>query len=221
MTQRGSNSTFTAICATRRVALFQRGLRVARSVGGRGRCLSACLHLRTARSMLIQQLQQISDIFTKRFFFNALLPSFIFGSLSFATVIYSVSDFSKLATWWQGLDALSKLLVSIGYIAIVWFIASAVASQWRGIVRLYEGYPLKDLYMKLGRPAPGVRWHQSRLHVMWSSSLAAAFYRYPASEHESGVLPSRLGIFLLASEKYSYDRYKADAIIFWPRLFPL
>jgi hypothetical protein len=133
---------------------------------------------------------------------------------------------------------------------MTWFLSVGLASQWRGIVRLYEGYPLQAVYKSRRRDAPGVRWHQERLDTLrpppesvtgrspadveaaLRSKLAggrgrvqpspsSAYYRYPTRDHRADVLPTRLGNILLAGEMYSTDRYGIDCIIFWPRLWPL
>jgi hypothetical protein len=119
----------------------------------------------------------------------------------------------------------------LAYLAAVWFLAVAVASQWRGIVRLFEGYPAIRL---LRRRVPGTAWHRARRHRLWNGTddpsepadpdaaqPDLAYWRYPLLEDDDEVLPTTLGNILLAGERYSASRYGMDAIYFWPRLFPL
>ncbi|GII58683.1 hypothetical protein Pth03_70720 [Planotetraspora thailandica] len=176
--------------------------------------------------MLDQFTQQIAGSFPRRFLFNALLPTFVFVSLTTSLVAASLTTFVQLSTWWAGLDAITKIIVLLGYLATVWFLAAAVSSQWRGIVRLYEGYPLRRLSAHLGcENVPGVRWHAERMRDLLNDldgsepDTVTAYYRYP--NKEENVFPTRLGNVLQAAESYPRDRYGIDTIIFWPRLFAL
>lgn len=175
-------------------------------------------------------LAQLSAVFTRRFLFNALLPTVVFGTVLFAVGVADFSSFAKLARWWARLDVLSKAMVVLIYAAVMWFLAAAVASQWRGIVRLFEGYPAKKL---LGDRAPGRAWHIAHRRRLWLGvdeedtppDPNLGYYRYPLLEDEERdeeeVLPTTLGNVLLAGERYAALRYGLDTIIFWPRLYPL
>jgi hypothetical protein len=102
----------------------------------------------------------------------------------------------------------------------VYFLSAAVASQWRNIVRLFEGYLLTTV---AHRPI-GKTWHQRRMDKMQNDTSPdpiAAYYLYPPENNRNRVLPTRLGNILLSGERYAKDRYGIDTIIFWPRLYPL
>jgi hypothetical protein len=175
-------------------------------------------------------LAQLTTVFNRRFLFNALLPTLVFITVLAAVVVADFYSFAKLGTWWTRLDALSKTATTLVYAAAIWFLAAAVASQWRGIVRLFEGYPAKWL---LSGRAPGTAWHTSHRTRLWvgneeediDENPEVAYYRYPLLEDEErddeDVLPTTLGNILLAGERYSSTRYHMDAIVFWPRLYPL
>lgn len=170
--------------------------------------------------MIDEFVQHITGLFPRRFVFNALLPTVVFGSASAAVAIVSFSSFSAASTKWSSLDLASQALVVLAYLAVMWFVSAAVASQWRGIVRLYEGYPLKRIFK--GR-APGRRWHEVRMEELDEETGQGVrrYYRYPQGEDERNLMPTRLGNVLLAAESYPRDRYRIDPIIFWPRLYPL
>jgi hypothetical protein len=148
--------------------------------------------------------------------FNALLPTLVFASLLAAVTVANFSSFTKLAGWWTRLDVLSKATTTLAYAAVMWFLAAAVASQWRGIVRLFEGYPATKL---LSERAPGRAWHTINRHRLWigvdekgiEPDPNAAYYRYPLLEDEEtdedDVLPTTLGNILLAGERYPAYRY--------------
>jgi hypothetical protein len=79
-------------------------------------------------------------------------------------VVADFYSFAKLGTWWTRLDVLSKTAATLVYAAAMWFLAAAVASQWRGIARLFEGYPAKRL---LSERAPGTAWHTAHRIRLW------------------------------------------------------
>ncbi|GII29130.1 hypothetical protein [Planotetraspora mira] len=170
--------------------------------------------------------QQIAGSFPRRFLFNALLPTFVFASLTISLVTACLTTFTRVSAWWGALDAVTKVVALLGYLAAIWFLAAAVSSQWRGIVRLFEGYPLRRLSVLLGwKTVPGVRWHTERMRVLLDDrdgavpDVVSVYYRY--SGEESSVFPTRLGNVLQAAENYPRDRYGVDTILFWPRLFSL
>jgi hypothetical protein len=171
-------------------------------------------------------LRQLTDVFTRRFVLNALLPTLVFATVCASVVVSTAWTMTSASAWWGRLDLLTRLLVIVAYLAGVYFLAAATASQWRGIVRLYEGYPLSRLARRLGGTAVGVRWHLARLDELRGDESPVmdpvrAYHRYPFPDHRDDVLPTRLGNILLAGERYPLDRYRIDPIFFWPRLFPL
>jgi hypothetical protein len=175
--------------------------------------------------MIIEALSQLANVFRRRFLFNALLPTLVFATLTIAVVIQRSWSLTRLGHWWDHTDPLSKALIALAYLALMWFLAGAVASQWRGIVRLFEGYLLREVCERFGWSTPGVSWHQRQMRRLRGIGVEANAYRaydsYPLRRHEADVLPTRLGNILLTSERYSLDRYGMDSIIFWPRLYPL
>lgn len=175
--------------------------------------------------MITEAVQQIAGLFSRRFFFNALLPTFTFASLTLAVAIVGGGSTSDRVQQWNNLDLLAQLLLIFAYIALVYMFAAALASQWRNVVRLFEGYPLAAIAQRLGFVPIGKRWHQERMQSLLSEDEGGrpdqAYYRYPPERYLEKVLPTRLGNILLAGERYPQDRYGIDAIYFWPRLYPL
>src|SRR6266498_1987653 len=183
--------------------------------------------------MIAEALSQLSTVFRRRFVFNALLPTLVFATLLSAVVVTSFGSLHDLGVWWVTLDVLSKAISVLGYLAAVWFLAGAVASQWRGIVRFFEGYPAVRI---LRGHVPGIAWHRAKRRELWAGSddedlepdAHRAYPRYPLLEDEEDeqdeyeeVLPTRLGNILRAAERYPISHYGMDAVYFWPRLFPL
>lgn len=176
--------------------------------------------------MIEDAAKQVYGVFSRRFVFNALLPTSIFMSLTLGLVTLTVAEAAEVMTWWTATPLFTQILLALSYAGAVLFVSAVVASQWRGIVRLFEGYPLGRLARKVNRRAFGVHWHGQRMRDLRDPKSPEyrphqAFYRYPHKRHAPDLLPSRLGNILLAGERYPYDRYGADAIVFWPRLYPL
>ncbi|HSV66702.1 MAG TPA: hypothetical protein VLJ59_12435 [Mycobacteriales bacterium] len=124
--------------------------------------------------MVTDALAQLSTVFRRRFLFNALLPTLVFVSLFAAVCASSFGSLIELSDWWSHLDILSKALWAIAYLATIWFLAGAVASQWRGIVRLFEGYPLTRLPR---RRMPGFTWHSRQARRLWVGDHVAETLR--------------------------------------------
>lgn len=194
---------------------------------------------KSVRSVVTEALSQLSTVFRRRFLFNALLPTLIFVTALTALVVLSIGPLRRIDQWWSRLDVIAQIVAVMGYLAVVWFLAGAVASQWRGIVRFFEGYPAMGV---LKERTPGVAWHRRQAQLMWVGEDAAeqdddedaewpdavlAYSRYPLiddsedGDNEADILPTRLGNILLAAERYPLSHYGMDAIYFWPRLFPL
>ncbi|TDP94779.1 hypothetical protein [Labedaea rhizosphaerae] len=172
-------------------------------------------------------LKDLTEVFTRRFLLNALLPTFVFAAATATLIVHSTAGLPAAAAWWGRLDALTKIAMALLVAVCTFFLSSAVASQWRGLIRLYEGYPLVGLLGRFQRSAPGISAHEARRARLADTSRAEVtdqYYRYPPEDTDEGpipVLPTRLGNILLAGEYYSTDHYKIDCVVFWPRLFPL
>jgi len=174
--------------------------------------------------MITDTLQNLARLFPRRFFLNALLPTFVFTTFVVSTVAASWWSIETTYTRRERLDLLTRALLLLAYFALVSFLAAAAASQWRNIVRLFEGYSLKKVANRLKMEPLGQRWHQEHMDQLTSDeegNSEQAYRRYPPKKYRSEVLPTQLGNILLAGEYYAYDRYGIDTIYFWPRLYPL
>jgi hypothetical protein len=102
-------------------------------------------------------------------------------------------------------------------VALIWFGAAVVASQWRNIIRFFEGYPLMRV-PRIGKACADWYWRRAG-ELDAAGELAALYYYYPGTKED--CLPTRLGNVLRAAERYPYYRYGADTIVVWPRLYHL
>src|SRR5450755_1154464 len=151
--------------------------------------------------------------FERRFLQNAFLPVLLFGPAVAAPVVLENGRLHDLAAAWDAQSGTLKFLEIAAYLALVWFLAAIVASQWRNLTRLFEGYPLRRI-SPLYRSA--VRYHR-RQQRMLKDRPRHRSRNYPLTAR--GILPTRLGNILRAAEHYPRDRYHAPLILVWARLY--
>lgn len=158
-----------------------------------------------------------SSLLERRFLKNAFLPALLLPLAILAPYFLQQGRLEQLAGAWDAQSLAVKGMQLVGYFSIVWFLAAILASQWRNIIRLFEGYPLMRV-PHLGEYCAD--WHRSRAeHLDIKRHLWALYYGYP--EDPDDFLPTRLGNILRAAERYPYYRYRADTIVVWPRLYHL
>ena len=165
----------------------------------------------------------------RSFLTTSLVPTIVFVSLTTTVVLFSFGAVRATAETLTSLSPSVQLLVALVTVSVVWFIASLVSSNWRKIVRLYEGYPFARAYRRRARKRgidpwyyvqwiPGTAYHFAKRR---SSALSqrTAYRRYPPPEFEAEVLPTTLGNILLSAERYGLVRYGVDVTLLWPRLY--
>ena len=160
----------------------------------------------------------------RRFITASLIPVTLLVAAYIAVVVISGKDSAATIDAWRHLSASEQLLAWAAFALTSWFLAGLLSSNWRKIVRLYEGYPLRRLAIRAGSgqlpknwfDLPGVHWHRRRLDEV---SAHDAYYRYPPEEHVSDLLPTTIGNILISSERYALDRYGLDVNLLWPRLY--
>lgn len=188
---------------------------------------------------------QSTSRFDQRFFLTALVPTAVFAPAVAGVLLSSSGRLGRVSGWYTDQTAVSQVLAWLAVAAVVWFLATLLASQWTNIVRLYEGYPLLrfsaliDLALvKCGAPdwvrsrPLGKAAHQRRFIKLKARATAQAGGA-PSSTHEGDpaaelyddyppdlhrVMPTGLGNLIRATEDYCHDRYGFDTIHLWPRL---
>lgn len=161
---------------------------------------------------------RLSTVLERRFLKNALLPVLLFPLAVAMPILLQDDRLSAFARTWESLSTGAKLFALVAYFTAGWFAAAIVASQWRNIIRLYEGYPLG---WWPGLRDMGKRWHAAQRHGMVfpapdDRTLYLRYWTYP--ELPTPVLPTRLGNVMLAAETHALRRYEAETILLWPRL---
>jgi hypothetical protein len=159
----------------------------------------------------------VTGVLDRRFLRNSFALSLAFVVLGGVVALAGMGRLGSVAAAWPTWPGTTQVLAVVGLVAVVWLVAAVVQSQIRAITQAYEGYwggPLRRLRRY------GEERHKSRLDEMLAQRRAAQIYaQYPLSRNQ--VKATRLGNILRASERYPYDRYGADAVLVWPRLYPL
>jgi hypothetical protein len=159
----------------------------------------------------------VTGVLDRRFLRNSFALSLALIVLCAVVALAGAGKLGAATAAWKTWQASTQLLVSVGFIAAVWVVAAVVQSQTRTITQAFEGYwggPLSGLRRY------GERRHSKRLAKLRSLGQVGEIYaRYPLSRKQ--VMATRLGNILRAAERYPHDRYGADAVLVWPRLYPL
>jgi hypothetical protein len=158
-----------------------------------------------------------TGLFDQRFLRNSFFLAFAFVALCAVVAgagLGELGDWLATVTAW---DVTAQLLAAVGLVGVVWFLAAILESQTRTITQVFEGYWTGPL-TPLRKARENV--HAKRQKPLKEGGLMAELYfRYPISSKK--VMATRLGNVLSASEEYPHARYGADALLVWPRLYPL
>lgn len=165
-------------------------------------------------------LDRAASLFDRRFLLQAFLPVLVLGSLAGALLLSALGLMDEALAFWSRIGLPEQTLLIVSSLAAVWFLAGLLASQFRRITQLYEGYPLQ--YTPALKPiAEALREHHFQTRNAWDSDPLrsdAAFYSYPEGGR-SDFLPTMLGNALRSAEYYGRYRYGIPTTFLWPRLF--
>lgn len=162
----------------------------------------------------------------RRFFLNAFLPALAtVGGLVMLVAGLELGP-GEAARRFGAQDRLVAILQVTGVVIVVSVTATLLSGCESAIIRLAEGYwrhPPGPLLARTGR-----RWHRRRLAALGARIAAgdgtayeSVYSRYPLPTQPDEVMPTRLGNVLKNAELHARDRYDIDAVLVWPRLFPL
>ena len=172
----------------------------------------------------------------RSFLTTALVPTLVFLTGYGTVLVAAVWSFGGAAAWWSGRSAAEQLTLALIVAAAVWFLAGLFASNWRKIVRFYEGYPLAALLptfdatdvsrrrrLSAVRKCPGTAWHLRRYANLTKGKVRGGqprlYSRYVPDAYKPEILPTTIGNILLSAERYGLDRYGLDSTVLWPRLY--
>ena len=155
----------------------------------------------------------------QRLITTVLLPALAFWAGVGALVATHVG-WTTTVNRWKTLDGPRQLLVAGGAVVALVLFAILAHSLLTGLIRIYEGYWLRDTAAgKLMISRQRRRW--DRLDLTTPRDFTRRYQQFPPDPAD--LLPTRLGNILRAAELYAGDqsRYGIDAVFFWPRLYPL
>jgi hypothetical protein len=161
---------------------------------------------------------RLSTILERRFLKNAFLPALLFPLAVAMPILLQNERMNTVTRTWESLFLGVKLFYFFAYFTACWFAAAIIASQWRNIIRLYEGYPLESWPWLRNM---GKQWHAAQRREMVfpppdDQTLYLRYWTYP--EFPAEVLPTRLGNVMRAAETHALRRFEAETILLWPRL---
>jgi hypothetical protein len=171
--------------------------------------------------MFTNVLGQITERLDARFILTLFFPSLVFwGGL---TAVYaSASDLEAAITGWQAQNATIQLMQIILALAWVTFFAYFLGNQLVWLTKQFEGY--WQWIPVIGQRLANMRrkHYQDVLKKLESADrYETIYYRFPFPDEPEEVMPTRLGNILKNSEQYADKRYEMDAVLLWPRLYPV
>jgi hypothetical protein len=193
--------------------------------------------------MLTTILGQVTRFFDRRAIVSGFAPSALFWTLVLVALTGATRGFQGSLDWWKGQSGTAQALLLAGYVA--WLVIFGVLTvNWQvALVRLFEGYwPDSRLWRRVDerfRKRSRDRWKEldERDRKLEEAEIAAreagsaevgraaarrlALSRqlviyFPSSVED--VMPTRLGNVIRSAELYSWERYRLDSVVVWPRL---
>jgi len=157
-------------------------------------------------------LKESAGIVGRRFFLDALVPSFSVGALAVVVVgSHRAHGLGKMVTTWTAQNVELKTLQVVLFFAVVAFVAILMSSMSIVLTRFFEGYWRRPF------STFGKHWHRLRLQRL--DDEQQLYFRYPPKSRLDEVMPTRLGNVFKSAELYPALRYGMDGVLFWPRLY--
>jgi hypothetical protein len=85
-------------------------------------------------------LDRAASILERRFLLNAFLPAVVFFGGYLVFFLWATGRLVSLIHSYLSARVSSQLILLAAFFALAWFCAAFIASQWRNLTRLYEGY---------------------------------------------------------------------------------
>ncbi len=173
--------------------------------------------------MLTSLIEETTAALGRRFALTALVPSaLLVGLLGVVTAVSWWSWHGAFAAW-RRLDTVGQTVLTAAVVLAGMLVATLAVRGSTELVRLYEGYWTSRPGRWLARV--GGDHHRTRLAALAARPDAGAYrlihLRYPLPTQPEQVMPTALGNVLRNAELHPRDRYGVDAVLVWPRLYPL
>lgn len=165
--------------------------------------------------MLSGFLDKIGGLFDSRFIIAYWAPLFVAMGLGVITVML-YTGWEAFLGWWLSTSLTEQAILGSVALFLVTILSYLLQALTLPLIRFYEGYTYPRWLANWSRLEQRRRWN-----VLQSSSDPNPFYaiRYHYFPRNIDLTrPTRLGNILTAEEEYSYQMYRLDAVLWWPRL---
>ncbi|MEV0928349.1 hypothetical protein AB0I99_25090 [Streptomyces spongiicola] len=173
----------------------------------------------TGPDMLTGTLEKLGGQLGRRFLIAVWLPNLLFwGGLTALAV--TGWGWTEAARWWHERSTEARAAMALGAFTASLLIGSVWSARLPALVRLLAGYwPGLPGLARLRRRRAG-RYRRRHGTVVTDPRVFAREAPYYPSAAED-VMPTRFGNVLRSAETHPYDRYGIDAVLVWPRLYPV
>ncbi|MET7332144.1 hypothetical protein [Nonomuraea sp. NPDC005650] len=151
----------------------------------------------------------------RRLFSTVLIPILIFLA-ALGAVIAAGVGWTETLRWWSGLNAESRVLLTLLALVLVLLSAQLFAARLPALIKRYQG-EWRDL--PGGERLAGRLTRRHRVFFLWLTEEDDRWASYPVSERQ--LMPTTFGNILRGAAEHSADRYRLDSSTAWPRLYPV
>lgn len=168
--------------------------------------------------------EKFSGFLDQRFILSVWIPCLFFWVALLCLVAGWVSP-SVILGWWQQQPVELQVLMVVLLVAWITFFARLLLNVLGSLVRIYEGYWNRLLYIERLPFFGDFTKRRKRYYADKIAGLKAAgsdqeiYLRFPPATRLEEVMPTRMGNILKNGEIYPRQRYGMDAVLIWPRLY--
>jgi hypothetical protein len=168
--------------------------------------------------------EKFSGFLDQRFIVSVWIPSLFFW-VALLCLIAGWAGSSVMFGWWKEQPFELQILITVLLLAWITFFARLLLNLLGSLVRIYEGYWKRLLYIERLPFFDSFTKGRKRYYAEKIAGLKAAgsdqeiYLRFPPATRLDEVMPTRMGNILKNGEIYPQLRYGMDAVLIWPRLY--
>lgn len=166
--------------------------------------------------MLVNFVDKVSTFLDRRFLLAYWTPAFIGLCLGLTTAILR-DGFVPAVEKWEKFTETQQFLLTFFTLLAITILAYLLQALTTPLIRAYEGY--WPPWLALVRHRAELRQQRIKQRAMTRGDQRTLYYNFPYND--AHIRATRLGNTMTSAEEYPYLLYRADAIIWWPRLIPL